>query len=100
MLLTRAGEDPSLAEPAFEVFFAERQRVELYEDALPALERLASRFVGAVKGMTPAVLHRAAKSMMTKEPDRIAEADRAWLTGMFAGENQAMESIAGFRFYR
>lgn len=63
-------------------------------------ERLASRFVGAVKGMTPAVLHRAAKSMMTKEPDRIAEADRAWLTGMFAGENQAMESIAGFRFYR
>lgn len=63
-------------------------------------ERWASRFVGAVKGMTPGVVHRAAKSMMTKEPDRIADADRAWLAGLFAGENRAMESIAGFRFYR
>ena len=43
-LLQRAGDDPALAEPAFEVFFDERQRVELFEDALPALERLAARF--------------------------------------------------------
>jgi 2-haloalkanoic acid dehalogenase type II len=42
--LVLAGEDPALAEPAFECFFAERQRVDLYEDALPALERLAARF--------------------------------------------------------
>ncbi len=44
LLLTRAGDDPALAEPAFEVFFAERQRVQFFEDALPALEFLSSRF--------------------------------------------------------
>lgn len=44
LALYRAGDNPLLAEPAFEVFFAERQRVTLFEDALPALEHLASRF--------------------------------------------------------
>jgi FMN hydrolase / 5-amino-6-(5-phospho-D-ribitylamino)uracil phosphatase len=44
MALYRAGEDPLMAEAAFEVFFAERQRVELFEDALPALDFLAARF--------------------------------------------------------
>jgi putative hydrolase of the HAD superfamily len=44
LALRRAGEDPDLAEPAFEVFFAERQRVTLFDDALPALEFLAGRF--------------------------------------------------------
>lgn len=43
-LLQRAGDDPALAEPAFEVFFAERQRVELFDDALPALQRLSVHF--------------------------------------------------------
>lgn len=43
-VLERSGDDPALAEPAFEVFFAERQRVDLFEDALPALEWLASRY--------------------------------------------------------
>jgi putative hydrolase of the HAD superfamily len=42
--LTRADEDPLLAEAAFEVFFDERQRVTLFDDALPALEFLAGRF--------------------------------------------------------
>jgi 2-haloalkanoic acid dehalogenase type II len=42
--LHRAQEDTALAEPAFEVFFAERMRVELYADALPALAALAARF--------------------------------------------------------
>ena len=42
--LLQAGDDPALAEAAFEVFFAERQRVDLYADALPALEYLSSRF--------------------------------------------------------
>ena len=36
-LLQQAGEPVSLAEAAFEVFFAERQRVDLFDDALPAL---------------------------------------------------------------
>jgi putative hydrolase of the HAD superfamily len=44
LALYRAGEDPLLAGPAFEVFFAERQRVTLFEDALPALEFLAGRY--------------------------------------------------------
>lgn len=42
--LAAAGDDPTLAEPAFEVFFAERQRVDLYDDVLPALARLAARW--------------------------------------------------------
>src|SRR3954469_16780922 len=44
LALYRAGEDPLLAEAAFEVFFAERQRVMLFDDALPALEFLAGRY--------------------------------------------------------
>jgi FMN hydrolase / 5-amino-6-(5-phospho-D-ribitylamino)uracil phosphatase len=44
LALYRAGEDPLLAERAFEVFFAERQQVTLFEDALPALEFLARRY--------------------------------------------------------
>jgi len=42
--LAAAGDDPALAEPAFEVFYAERQRVELFDDVLPALARLAARW--------------------------------------------------------
>lgn len=42
--LARSGEDPALAETAFEVFFARRQQVDLYADVLPALERLAARW--------------------------------------------------------
>lgn len=38
------GDDPALAEPAFEVFFAERQRVEVFADVIPALDRLAARW--------------------------------------------------------
>ena len=44
LALYRAGEDPLKAEVAFEVFFAERQRVTLFDDALPTLEFLAGRF--------------------------------------------------------
>jgi len=42
--LWRHGEDPALVAPAYEVFIAERMRVELYEDARPALAWLAQRF--------------------------------------------------------
>ena len=44
LALYRAGENPLLADKAFEVFFAERQRVDLFEDARPALEFLSQRF--------------------------------------------------------
>lgn len=42
--LLAAGDDPALAGPAFEVFFDARQRVELFDDVLPALARLAARW--------------------------------------------------------
>ncbi len=44
LALYRAGENPLLADAAFEVFFDERQRVTLYDDALHALEFLSARF--------------------------------------------------------
>jgi putative hydrolase of the HAD superfamily len=44
LALYRAGENPLLAERAFDVFFAERQRVTLFDDALPALEFLSARY--------------------------------------------------------
>lgn len=42
--LYRARENPLLAEAAFEVFYAERNRVTLFDDALSALEFLSARF--------------------------------------------------------
>lgn len=44
LALERAGDDPTLVAGAWEVFMAERQRVDPFEDALPALEALAARF--------------------------------------------------------
>lgn len=43
-LLAWAGDPTHLAEPAFEVFLAERQCVTLFDDALPALTRLGARY--------------------------------------------------------
>ena len=42
--LHRAQEDTRLAEPAFDIFFVERMRVDLYDDVLPALTALSARF--------------------------------------------------------
>ena len=44
LALYRSREDPLLAEAAFDVFFAERNRVVLFEDALLSLAFLAERF--------------------------------------------------------
>lgn len=44
LALSSSGDDPDLAEPAFELFFAERHNVTLFPDALPALEFLAARY--------------------------------------------------------
>ncbi len=57
-VLLKAGDDPALAEPAFEVFFAERQRVELFDDALPALEWLAGRYPVVAVSNGNADVHR------------------------------------------
>ena len=44
LALAKAGDDPTLAEPAFDFFFAERQRVDLFDDALETLEFLSARY--------------------------------------------------------
>jgi FMN hydrolase / 5-amino-6-(5-phospho-D-ribitylamino)uracil phosphatase len=43
LALSEHHDDPNLAEGAFEVFFEARQQVKLFDDALPALERLAAK---------------------------------------------------------
>jgi FMN hydrolase / 5-amino-6-(5-phospho-D-ribitylamino)uracil phosphatase len=42
--LAAAGDEVGLADAAFDVFFAARNRVTLFDDALPALQRLARRW--------------------------------------------------------
>jgi putative hydrolase of the HAD superfamily len=44
LALYRAKENPLLAEAAYAAFFAERNRVVLYDDALPALQALSARY--------------------------------------------------------
>ncbi|AXF24440.1 HAD family hydrolase [Burkholderia pyrrocinia] len=44
LALGRANEDVSLTDRAYDVFYTARNRVEFYEDALPALAWLSSRF--------------------------------------------------------
>jgi putative hydrolase of the HAD superfamily len=44
LALQQSGEDQQLAGPAFDVFFAERHRVDLFDDALESLAFLSSRF--------------------------------------------------------
>ncbi len=43
-VLRLAGEDPALSEQGYAVFYAARQRVTLFEDALPALEWMSHRY--------------------------------------------------------
>lgn len=44
LALYRSGENPLLADQAFNVFFDERNRVTLFDDAIPALAFLSARF--------------------------------------------------------
>ncbi|MDT7517522.1 HAD family hydrolase [Rhodoferax sp. TBRC 17660] len=44
LALQRSGDDSTLAEPAFEVFFDARMQVELFEDAIPLLDAMAARW--------------------------------------------------------
>ncbi len=57
-LLQTACEPGELAEPAFEVFFAERQRVELFDDALPALAFWSARLPVVALSNGNADVHR------------------------------------------
>ncbi|HQQ71618.1 MAG TPA: HAD-IA family hydrolase [Alicycliphilus sp.] len=55
---TQAGDDPALAEPAFDFFFAERQRVDLFDDALETLEFLSARYPVVAVSNGNADVHR------------------------------------------
>lgn len=57
-LLHRSDEDTGLVEPAYEVFIAERMRVELFDDARPALAWLAARFPVVALSNGNADVHR------------------------------------------
>lgn len=58
MALTQAGDEPALAEPAFDLFFAERQRVELFADAHDTLAFLAARYPVVALSNGNADVHR------------------------------------------
>ena len=58
LALVQAGDEPSLAEPAFELFFAERQRVDLFDDAHDALAFLSARYPVAAVSNGNADVHR------------------------------------------
>jgi FMN hydrolase / 5-amino-6-(5-phospho-D-ribitylamino)uracil phosphatase len=57
-LLAQGGDPLHLAEAAFEVFFAERQRVDLFEDALPALAFWSQRMPVVALSNGNADVHR------------------------------------------
>ena len=63
-------------------------------------ERVASRFVGLIKALTPGIVHRLAKSAMTKPTTETENTDRGWLAARFEEENRHMEQLTGIRFYR
>jgi putative hydrolase of the HAD superfamily len=56
--LLEAGEDPTLAEPAFDLYFDARQQVDLYEDALEGLAYLAARYPVVALSNGNADVHR------------------------------------------
>ena len=58
LTLQLSGENPLLAEAAFDVFFAERNRVTLFDDALQTLQFLASRFPLVALSNGNADIHR------------------------------------------
>nr|WP_315466117.1 HAD-IA family hydrolase [uncultured Rhodoferax sp.] len=58
LALQRAGDNTSLAEAAFEVFFDARMQVELFDDAIPLLEAMAARWPVVAVSNGNADVHR------------------------------------------
>ena len=58
LALLRAGDPGDLAEPAFEAFFEARQRVTLFDDALPFLDYVSSRYPVVALSNGNADVHR------------------------------------------
>ena len=97
LALYRSGEDPLLAEPAFEVFFDERNRVTLFEDALAGLEFLASRYPLVALSNGNADIHRiglghlfqasiSAQQFGVGKPDAKIFHAAAWSVGALAAD--------------
>lgn len=62
LALKQGGEDEVLADGAFDVFWAARNEIDCFDDVLPALERLKSRFIVAAVTNGNACLERAGLS--------------------------------------
>ncbi|MBH1958387.1 MAG: HAD-IA family hydrolase [Burkholderiales bacterium] len=58
LALSRSGDDPGLAEAAFDIFFTARNRVTLFGDVPPSLEFLAGRFPLVALSNGNADIHR------------------------------------------
>ena len=58
LALSRSGDDPGLAEAAFEVFFAARHQVTLFDDVAQALQFLSRRFPLVALSNGNADIHR------------------------------------------
>ena len=58
MALAQSGDDPALADAAFDLFFEERQRVVLFDDALATLEFLSQRYPVVALSNGNADIHR------------------------------------------
>lgn len=58
LALQRSGDDPALAEPAFEAFYDARQRVDLFDGALECLAFLSARFPVVAVSNGNADIHR------------------------------------------
>ena len=95
--LIEAGEDAALAGPASEVFFDERQRVDLYHDALHALRFLSGRFPLVALSNGNADVHRvgiggyfqaalSAQGLGCGKPDARAFEAAAARAGMLPGQ--------------
>jgi FMN hydrolase / 5-amino-6-(5-phospho-D-ribitylamino)uracil phosphatase len=112
--LVAGGDDPALAKIAFEVFFDARHQVELFDDALPALEYLSGRYpliaisngnadiqrVGLAKYFTGAI--SAAEFGVAKPDPRIFKAAAA-AAGvsvahvMHVGDDSALDAVGALQ---
>ena len=100
-LLQQAGDPVHLAEAAFEVFFAERQRVDLFDDALPALGFWSAKYPIVALSNGNADVHRvgigqhfhasvSAQSLGVAKPDL-----RIFVAGAAAAGVQLHEDCVG-----
>lgn len=95
--LAGSGDDPAHARPAFEALYVERNRIEFYGDALPALDALGARYRLAALTNGNADLQRigiagrfavrvAAREMGMAKPERGIFEHTARALGLSTGE--------------